>query len=211
MITLYTWTTPNGRKASIMLEEVGLAYEVKPINIGKDEQFSAEFLKVAPNNKIPAIVDHDAPGGPLSVFESGAILVYLAEKTGKLLPAGGPGRYQALEWTFWQMGGLGPMLGQLGFFVMRSKDKPPEAIERFTTEAARLFAVMEKRLKAGPYLAGDDYTIADIACYSWTLAASTLLKQGAPAAWGDNPSIERWLKTVGERPAVIRGSAIPQV
>jgi GST-like protein len=211
MITLYTWTTPNGRKASIMLEEVGLEYEVKPINIGKDEQFSPEFLAVGPNNKIPAIVDHDAPGGPLSVFESGAILVYLAEKTGKLLPASGAARYKALEWTFWQMGGLGPMLGQLGFFVMRSKDKPPEAIERFTTEAARLFAVMEKRLKEVPYLAGDDYSIADIACYSWTLAASTMLKQGAPGAWGDNPSIERWLKTLGERPAVVRGSAIPKV
>lgn len=211
MITLYTWTTPNGRKASIMLEEVGLAYEVKPVDIGKDEQFSSEFLEIAPNNKIPAIVDHDAPGGPLSVFESGAILVYLAEKTGKLLAASGPARYKALEWTFWQMGGLGPMLGQLGFFVMRSKDKPPEAIERFTTEAARLFAVMEKRLKETPYLAGDDYTIADIACYSWTLGASTMIKQALPAAWGDNPAIERWLKTVGERPAVIRGSAIPVV
>ena len=211
MITLYTWTTPNGRKASIMLEEVGLAYEVKPVDIGKDEQFSSEFLEIAPNNKIPAIVDHDAPGGPLSVFESGAILVYLAEKTGKLLAPSGPARYKALEWTFWQMGGLGPMLGQLGFFVMRSKDKPPEAIERFTTEAARLFAVMEKRLKETPYLAGDDYTIADIACYSWTLGASTMIKQALPAAWGDNPAIERWLKTVGERPAVIRGSAIPVV
>ena len=211
MITLYTWTTPNGRKASIMLEEVGLAYEVKPINIGKDEQFSPDFLKIAPNNKIPAIIDHDAPGGPLAVFESGAILVYLAEKTGKLLAAEGSARYKALEWTFWQMGGLGPMLGQLGFFVMRSKDKPPEAIERFTTEAARLFAVMEKRLQEVPYLAGDDYTIADIACYSWTLGASTMIKQALPAAWGDNPSIDRWLKTVGERPAVIRGSAIPQV
>ncbi|HEX4179189.1 MAG TPA: glutathione S-transferase N-terminal domain-containing protein [Caulobacteraceae bacterium] len=209
MITLYTWTTPNGRKASIMLEEVGLAYEVKPVNIGKDEQFSEAFLKVGPNNKIPAIVDHDAPGGPLSVFESGAILVYLAEKTGKLLPASGPARYKTLEWTFWQVGGLGPMLGQLGFFVMRSKDKPPEAIERFTTEAARLFGVMEKRLTEVPYLAGDDYSIADIACYSWTLAASTLLKRAAPEAFGHHPGIERWLKTVGERPAVIRGSAIP--
>ena len=211
MITLYTWTTPNGRKASIMLEEVGVAYEVKPINIGKDEQFSAEFLAVGPNNKIPAIVDHDAPGGPLSVFESGAILVYLAEKTGKLLATSGPARYKALEWTFWQVGGLGPMLGQLGFFAMRSKDKPPEAIERFTTEAARLFGVMEKRLKDVPYLAGDDYSIADVACYSWTLGAATMLKNAAPAAWGDNPSVERWLKTVGERPQVIRGSAIPKV
>jgi GST-like protein len=211
MITLYTWTTPNGRKASVMLEEVGLAYEVKPVNIGKDEQFSDDFLKVGPNNKIPAIVDHDAPGGPLSVFESGAILVYLAEKTGKFLAPSGAARYKALEWTFWQVGGLGPMLGQLGFFAGRSKTKPPEAIERFTAEAARLFGVMEKRLAESPYLAGDDYTIADIACFNWTLAASTLIKTAAPAAWGDNPSIERWLKAVGERPAVIRGSAIPVV
>jgi GST-like protein len=211
MITLYTWTTPNGRKASIALEELGLDYEVKPVNIGKDEQFDPAFLAVAPNNKIPAIVDHDAPGGPISVFESGAILVYLAEKTGKLLAPSGPERYAALEWTFWQMGGLGPMLGQLGFFVMRSKDKPPEAIERFTTEAHRLFSVMETRLKAYPYLAGEHYSIADIAAYAWTLAASTLLKQGAPGAWGDFPAIEAWLKTVGDRPAVKRGMAIPVV
>ena len=211
MITLYTWTTPNGRKASIALEELGLDYEVKAINIGKDEQFTPEFLKIAPNNKIPAIVDHDAPDGPLSLFESGAILVYLAEKTGKLLAPSGPARYAALEWTFWQMGGLGPMLGQLGFFVMRSKDKPPEAIERFTTESHRLFQVMETRLKDNAYLAGADYSIADIACYAWTLGASTLLKQGAPAAWGDFPSIERWLQAVGDRPAVKRGMAVPVV
>jgi GST-like protein len=211
MITLYTWTTPNGRKASIMLEEVGLEYEVKPVNIGKDEQFSDEFLRVGPNNKIPAIVDHDAPGGPLSVFESGAILVYLAEKTGKLLAPSGPARYKALEWTFWQVGGLGPMLGQLGFFTTRSKTRPPEAIERFMTEAGRLLAVMETRLKDSPYLAGDDYSIADIACYNWTQGAAGALKQNAPETWGEKPAIERWLKTVGERPAVIRGSAIPQV
>ena len=158
MIDLYTWTTPNGRKASIALEELGLDYEVKAINIGKEEQFAPEFLKIAPNNKIPAIVDHDAPGGPMSLFESGAILVYLAEKTGKLLAPSGPARYAALEWTFWQMANLGPMLGQLGFFVMRSKDKPPEAIERFTTESHRLFQVMETRLKDNAYLAGADYS-----------------------------------------------------
>jgi GST-like protein len=211
MITLYTWTTPNGRKASIMLEELGLPYEVKPINIGKDEQFAPDFLKVSPNNKIPAIVDHAAEGGPLAVFESGAILVYLAEKAGQLLAPSGAARYKALEWTFWQMGGLGPMLGQLAFFVMRSKDKPPEAIERFTTESARLFGVMDKRLGETPYLAGDAYSIADIACYAWTLAASTMLRQAAPAAWGERPAIDRWLKTVGERPAVQRGMAIPVV
>jgi GST-like protein len=211
MIDLYTWTTPNGRKASIMLEELGLAYTVKPVNIGKDEQFSAEFLKIAPNNKIPAIVDHDAPGGSLAIFESGAILTYLAEKTGQLLAPSGAARYKALEWTYWQVGGLGPMLGQLGFFLMRSKDKPPEAIERFTTESARLFGVMEKRLAEVPYLAGEDYSIADVACYAWTFAASGMIRQAAPAAWGDNPSIERWLKAVGERPAVQRGMAIPKV
>ena len=211
MIDLYTWTTPNGRKASIMLEEIGLPYTVKPINIGQDEQFSEHFLKVAPNNKIPAIVDHDAPGGPLAVFESGAILVYLAEKTGQLLPASGPARYKALEWTFWQMGGLGPMLGQLAYFAIRSKDKPPEAVERFTTESARLFGVMDKRLNEAPYLAGDDYSIADIACYNWTLAAATMLKNAAPEAYGEKPAIDRWLKTLGERPAVIKGSAIPAV
>jgi len=211
MIDLYTWTTPNGRKASIMLEEIGLPYTVKAVNIGKDEQFSPEFLAVAPNNKIPAIVDHDATGGPLAVFESGAILVYLAEKTGKLLPASGPGRYKALEWTFWQMGGLGPMLGQLAYFAVRATEKSPDAIDRFTKESARLFGVMEGRLSAEPYLAGEDYSIADIACYGWTFAASAMLSKAAPAAWGDNPSIERWLKTVGEREAVKRGMAIPQV
>jgi GST-like protein len=209
MITLYTWTTPNGRKASIALEELGLDYEVKPVNIGQDEQFAPDFLKVSPNNKIPAIVDHDAPGGPQSVFESGAILVYLAEKAGKLLAPSGPARWAALEWTFWQVGGIGPMLGQLGFFIMRSKEKSPEAIERFTTEAHRLFQVMENRLKDNAYLAGAEYSIADIACYAWTLGASTMLKQGAPGAWGDFPSIERWLKAVGDRPAVKRGMAVP--
>lgn len=211
MITLHTWTTPNGRKVSIALEELGLDYEVKAVNIGKDEQFDPEFLKVGPNNKIPAIVDNDAPGGLLPIFESGAILVYLAEKTGKLLPASGPERYKVLEWTFWQMGGLGPMLGQLGYFAVRSKDKPPEAIERFTTEAARLFGVMDRQLRANPYLAGADYSIADIACYPWVFAASTLLRQAAPGAWGDFPGIERWLAAVGERPAVKRGMAVPQV
>jgi GST-like protein len=211
MITLYSWTTPNGRKASIMLEEVGLPYEVRPVNLGKNEQFGDDFLKVSPNNKIPAIVDQDAEGGPLSIFESGAILIYLAEKTGKLLAPSGPARYKALEWTFWQVGGTGPMLGQLGFFAMRSKERSPEAIEHFTRESARLLSVMEQRLKAAPYLAGEDYSIADVACYGWTQAAATRLREVAPGVWGDNPSIERWLKTVGERPAVRRGMAIPKL
>jgi len=172
---------------------------------------SPEFLAVSPNNKIPAIVDRDAPGAPLAVFESGAILVYLAEKSGRLLAASGPARYKALEWTFWQMGGLGPMLGQLAYFAVRASVKSPDAIDRFTTESARLFAVMEKRLTAEPYLAGADYSIADIACYAWTLGASTLLKNAAPAAWGENPAIDRWLKEVGDREAVKRGMEIPKV
>lgn len=211
MIDLYTWTTPNGRKASIMLEEVGLPYEVKAVNIGKDEQFSPHFLAISPNNKIPAIVDRDAAGGPLSIFESGAILIYLAEKTGKLLAPSGPARFKALEWTFWQVGNLGPMLGHLGYFVLRAKEKSPDAIDRFTTESSRLFGVMEKRLAAEPYLAGADYSIADIASYGWTFAASTMLSRAAPGAWGEYPSIDRWLKAVGEREAVKRGMAIPKV
>lgn len=211
MIDLYTWTTPNGRKASIMLEEVGLPYEVKAVNIGKDEQFSPHFLAISPNNKIPAIVDRDAAGGPLSIFESGAILIYLAEKTGKLLAPSGPARFKALEWTFWQVGNLGPVLGHLGYFVLRAKEKSPDAIDRFTTESSRLFGVMEKRLAAEPYLAGADYSIADIASYGWTFAASTMLSRAAPGAWGEYPSIDRWLKAVGEREAVKRGMAIPKV
>jgi GST-like protein len=211
VIDLYTWTTPNGRKASIMLEEVGLPYEVKAVNIGKDEQFSPHFLAISPNNKIPAIVDRDAAGGPLSIFESGAILIYLAEKTGKLLAPSGPARFKALEWTFWQVGNLGPMLGHLGYFVLRAKEKSPDAIDRFTTESSRLFGVMEKRLAAEPYLAGADYSIADIASYGWTFAASTMLSRAAPGAWGEYPSIDRWLKAVGEREAVKRGMAIPKV
>ena len=163
MIELYTWTTPNGRKASIMLEEVGLPYRVHPINLGKNEQFDPAFLKISPNNKIPAIVDEDAPGGPLAVFESGAILIYLAEKTGRLLAKEGAERYHALEWLNWQMGGIGPMFSQLGFFAVRSTDKAPLAITRFTEEGQRLLTVLDRQLQANVYLAGEDYTIADIA------------------------------------------------
>jgi GST-like protein len=209
MIDLYTWTTPNGRKASIMLEETGLPYRVHPIDISKDQQFAPEFLAISPNNKIPAVVDNDAPGGPLAVFESGAVLVYLAEKTGKLLAASGPARYAALEWTFWQVGGIGAMLGQLAYFAMRAKEKSPDAIDRFTKEAARLFRVMETRLSAAPYLAGD-YSIADIACYGWTRAMADRLSQAAPDAWGGHVAIDRWLKAVGEREAVKRGMEIPK-
>ena len=210
MIRLHTWSTPNGRKVSVMLEEVGLPYSVHPVNIGKDEQFDPAFLKISPNNKIPAIVDEDAAGGPLSVFESGAILVYLAEKTGRLLAPSGPERYRALEWLNWQMGGLGPMLGQLGFFAVRSKDKAPLAIERFTTEAGRLLGVMETRLREAPYLAGADYSVADVACYAWTVAATTFLKEALGPRLDDKQAIRGWLGRVGARPAVERGMAVPR-
>ena len=147
MIELYTWSTPNGRKIPIMLEEVGLPYTVKPIDLGKNEQFDPAFLKISPNNKIPAIVDPDGPSGPLTMFESGAILVYLAEKTGKLLAPSGGERYRALEWLNWQIGGMGPMFGQLGFFAIRSEEKSELAIKRFTEECARLLRVMDRRTR----------------------------------------------------------------
>ena len=210
MITLYTWTTPNGRKISIALEELGLPYEVKPVNIGKDEQFAPDFLAVSPNNKIPAIVDHEAEGGPLSIFESGAILTYLAEKTGRLLAPSGPARFKALEWLHWQMGGLGPMLGQLGFFAVRSTEKAPLAIRRFTEEADRLLGVMERRLSGVPYLAGADYSIADIAAYPWTLAATSFMKEPLAESLAAKPAVHAWLARVGERPAVARGLAVPK-
>ena len=211
MIHLYTWTTPNGRKPAIMLEEIGMPYEAHPVNIGKDEQFAPDFLRIAPNNKIPAIVDDGAPGGPLSIFESGAILTYLAETSGQLLPASGPARWKALEWLHWQIGGLGPMLGQLGFFAVRSPEKAPLAIERFTTEADRLLSVMDRRLAEGPFLAGDAYSIADIACYPWALAATTFLKEPLAESLETKPALGRWLEAVGGRPAVQRGMKVPQV
>ena len=210
MITLYTWSTPNGRKIPIMLEECGLPYTVVPVNIGKDEQFAPDFLKVSPNNKIPAIVDDAAEGGPQSVFESGAILTYLAEKTGRFLAPSGPDRYRAMEWLHWQIGGLGPMLGQLGFFAVRSDEKAPLAIKRFTDEADRLLHVMDRRLGEGPYLAGADYSIADIACYAWTLAATSLLKEPLRDTLGSVPNVHAWLARVGERPAVQRGMEVPR-
>ena len=206
MIHLYTWSTPNGRKASIMLEECGLPYTVHPIDIGHDAQFAPDFLAISPNNKIPAIVDDEA--GPLSVFESGAILTYLAEKTGRFLAPSGPERYKTLEWLHWQIGGLGPMLGQLGFFV-RSKDKVPAAIERFTSEADRLLRVMDRRLGAARYLAGDAYSIADIACYAWTLGATTYMGEALAGTFAAVPHVRAWLDMVGARPAVRRGMEVP--
>jgi GST-like protein len=211
MISLHTWVTPNGRKASILLEELGVAYEVHPINLGQNEQFSPTFLAISPNNKIPAIVDDDAEGGPLTVFESGAILTYLAEKYGRFLPASGPARYKTLEWLHWQVGGLGPMLGQLGYFEKFSKEKSPLASARFTAEADRLLTVMDKRLAESTYLAGEEYTIADIAAYPWVVTATTFLGDVLADRMISKPALRHWMVTVGKRPAVQRGMTVPAV
>lgn len=210
MIDLYTWTTPNGRKVSILLEELGVSYTVKPVNIGKDEQFSPAFLAISPNNKIPAIVDHDAEGGDLPIFESAAILIYLADKHGGFLPASGAARWKALEWLAWQVGGLGPMLGQLGYFL-RAAEPVQSTIDRFAVESTRLLGVMDGRLKAADYLGGD-YSIADMACYPWIAAMAPLIK-GTPliAGWDEMTGIHRWLEAIAARPAVQRGMAVPQV
>ena len=210
MIELYTWKTPNGRKVSIMLEELGLPYAVHPIDFAKKAQFSPDFLAISPNNKIPAIVDTDGVDGPVSVFESGAILTYLAEKTGRFLAPSGPERFKALEWLHWQIGGLGPILGQLGHFAVMSKPKIPEAIERFTTEADRLLGVMEHKLMATPYLGGASYSIADIAAYPWMSAAASMLAASLGESLSDKPGIDAWLARVGERPAVKAGMLIPE-
>lgn len=208
MITLYTWKTPNGRKPAIMLEEIGMPYAVRGVNIGADQQFDPAFLALSPNNKIPAIVDDEAPGGPQALFESGAILTYLAEKSGQLLPATGPGRWTALEWLHWSIGGLGPMLGQLGFFAVRSKDKAPLAIDRFTTEAQRLLGVLDKRLAAAPFVAGAEYTIADIVSYPWVHAASTIMAPVLGDTFAAARALRDWMDRVGARPAVATGMKI---
>lgn len=201
MITLHTWTTPNGRKPIILLEELGVPYEAVPVDIGNGEQFQSEFLKLSPNNKIPAIVDDAAEGGPLSLFESGAILTYLADKHGRFLAPSGAARWQAMQWLHWQIGGLGPMLGQLGFF---SKQDDAFALERFIKEGGRLLTVLDTQLGKSPYVAGDDYTIADIACYTWVMAASERLQEPLADALG-KPDLQRWLALVGARPAVQKG------
>lgn len=208
MIDLYTFPTPNGRKISIMLEELGLPYKVHTVDITKNEQFAPEFLKISPNNKIPAIVDHEGPGGqPISVFESGAILIYLAQKTrSALLPADPRGFTRVMEWLFFQMASVGPMFGQMNHFVTFAKEKIPYAIERYTTESKRILGVMEKQLSAHPYLAGADYSIADIATYAWTLAADRVL-----GGLGDFPNVQRWLEVLGNRPAVERGMRVPEL
>jgi GST-like protein len=203
MIDLYYWTTPNGHKITIFLEETGLQYKILPINIGKGEQFNAEFLAVSPNNRIPAIVDHDPPGGgePISVFESGAILFYLANKSGKFIAKDMRPRMDALQWLFWQMGGLGPMAGQNNHFSSYAPEKIPYAIDRYRNEVNRLFGVMNKRLADRPYLAGD-YSIADMASYPWVVPWE---RQGQNIA--DFPHLKRWLEAIAGRDAVKRAYA----
>ncbi|WP_338765628.1 glutathione S-transferase N-terminal domain-containing protein [Massilia sp. METH4] len=201
MITLHTWTTPNGRKPIILLEELGVPYETAPVDIGSGAQFDPEFLKLSPNNKIPAIVDDEAEGGALSLFESGAILTYLADKYGKFLPPSGPARWQAMQWLHWQIGGLGPMLGQLGYFAQQDD---AFGLERFVKEGGRLLTVLDTQLGRSEYVAGDEYTIADIACYPWIMAASERLPEMLAESLG-KPNLQRWLSLVGARPAVQAG------
>jgi GST-like protein len=201
VIDLYTWTTPNGRKASIMLEEVGIPYETHAVDIGKDEQFKPEFLKISPNNRIPAIVDRD---NNFSLMESGAILLYLAEKTGKLLPTDKLKRFRVTEWLMWQMGGIGPMLGQVHHFVKYNKGKAPYAEERYLKEAQRLYGVLDKQLKDNEYMAGD-YSVADIATWPWI---SRYEWQGID--WSPYPHLKRWYLAIAKRPAVQRGYDVPK-
>ncbi|MES2897785.1 MAG: glutathione binding-like protein [Pseudomonadota bacterium] len=206
MIDLYYAATPNGWKISIMLEECGLPYEVHPVNLGRGEQFAPDFLAISPNNRIPAIIDRDPPGGgpPVSVFETGAILIYLAEKTGRFLPADLRGRTTAIEWLMWQMGGLGPMLGQNGHFKLYAPEKIPYAIDRYGREAARLYGVLDGQLgRTGAYVAGDEYTIADMACFPWII---THKAQGFTL--DDYPNVKRWFATVRARPGVAAGTAV---
>src|SRR5437868_5864809 len=176
MIDLYTWTTPNGRKVSVMLEECGIPYRVHPVNIREGDQFKPEFVKICPNSKIPAIIDNDSN---VSIFESGAILIHLAEKTGKFLPPKDPGRAKTLEWLMWQMANIGPMIGQAGHFANAAPEKIPYAIDRYITESARLIKVMDDQLGRGEYLAGD-YSIADIATYPWVAVGFGLVKGAKP-------------------------------
>lgn len=204
MIDLYYWTTPNGHKITIFLEEAGLPYSIKPINISNGEQFEAEFLKISPNNRIPAIVDNEpADGkGPLSVFESGAILQYLAEKSGKFLPADRRGRSEVMQWLFWQMAGLGPMAGQNGHFNNYAPEKIPYAIDRYVKETERLYGVLDERL-AGRVFIADDYSIADMACYPWIVPHE---RHGQKL--DDFPNLKRWFLAIGQRPAVLRAYEI---
>ena len=201
MIDLYTWTTPNGRKVSILLEELGLPYTAHAIDINKDEQFAPDFLKISPNNKIPAIVDRE---NGLSLMESGAILIYLADKTGQLLPREGEPRYRVLEWLMWQMGGVGPMLGQAHHFLRFNKGKAPYAEERFAKEAHRLYGVLDRRLAEREFVT-NDYSIADIAIWPWVSRF-----EWQTVDLKEYPNVKRWYETIARRPAVQRGYDVPK-
>ena len=210
MIDLYTWSTSNGRKASIMLEELGADYTVHPIHIGKGDQFAPEFLAINPNGKIPAIVDSDGPdGAPIAVFESGAILIYLAEKFGRFLPAAPAPRMEVIQWLMFQMGGIGPIFGQVHHFLRAAKEKVPYGIERYGTEARRLYGVLDRRLDGRDHLAGDGYSIADIAtfpwvgCLDWGYGAREDLKLDA-----DFPNVIAWYARCTEKPASVRGAKV---
>jgi GST-like protein len=201
MIEVYSWATPNGHKVHVMLEECGLPYRVHAVDIGAGEQFDPGFLKISPNNKIPAIVDPDGPEGrPISLFESGAILLYLAGKTGKFLPESVSAKYEVLQWLMFQMGGVGPMLGQTHHFRIYAPERIPYAIDRYTNEARRLYSVMDKRLGHAKYLGGDEYSIADIAVFPWLRSWKN---QGID--WNDYPTLKGWFDEIAGRPAVKRG------
>ena len=205
MIDLYTWSTSNGRKASIMLEELGADYTLHPIHIGKGDQFTPEYLAINPNGKIPAIVDSDGPGGaPIAVFESGAILIYLAEKYGQFLPTEPVARVEVIQWLMFQMGGIGPIFGQVHHFLRAAKEKVPYGIERYGTEARRLYGVLDRRLDGREHLAGEGYSIADIATWPWVLR-----HEWQQIDLADYPNVKRWFDAVGSRPAVQRGIQIP--
>ena len=210
MIDLYTWTTPNGRKISIMLEEIGLPYKVVPVNLGKEENFKPEFTSINPNQKIPAIIDRDVEGGPLAIFESGAILIHLAEKTGRLLPKDVRGRAAVLQWLMYQMSHVGPIIGQVGHFVNQAPEKIPYAIQRFVNESVRIVDVLNTGLAGREYLAGE-YSIADIATYPWVEAAWKPFQAMLPEKVGEMRDVKRWLETMAARPAVQRGMAVPAV
>ena len=204
MIDLYTWSTPNGRKVSILLEETGLPYRVIPIHIGRGEQFAPDFLRISPNNRIPAIVDPDGPGGqPLSLFESGAILLYLARKTGRFLPKDPADEFKAIQWLMFQMGGVGPMFGQVHHFLRAAPEPVPYAISRYTTEARRLYRVLDGHLQGRDYLA-DSYSVADIATYPWIAR-----HEWHQVDLAEFPAVRAWFERVGARPAVQRGMAVP--
>lgn len=204
MIELFTWPTPNGQKVHIALEELGLPYTVTAVDISQGEQFKPDFLAINPNHRIPAIIDDEGPGGRFALFESGAILIYLAEKAGRLIPGEAAARYVCLQWLMFQMGGVGPMFGQYNHFANYAPEKIPYAVERYTNEAKRLIRVLEKRLADAAFLAGREYSIADIATFPWVRSAV----RGGGVTLEETPAVQRWVETIEARPAVERGMAV---